>query len=79
MTESPIFFKLCEIKGTLCTKQMTKAYDPLLRNTRENHDNTREKIFEIYSALYFTVVRSAEGRPPAVFTASVHDCTCGRC
>ena len=52
MTESPIFFKLCEIKVALCTKKMTKAYDPLFRNTRENRDNTREKIFEIYNVPY---------------------------
>ena len=43
MTESPIFFKLCEIKVSLCNKEMTKAYDPLFINTRENRDNTREK------------------------------------
>ena len=31
---------------------MTKAYDPLFRNTRENRYNTREKIFEIYNVPY---------------------------
>ena len=35
--------------------------------------------FGMYSALYFTVARSAEGRPPAGFTvlASPRQCTCG--
>ena len=47
MTESPIFLKLCEIKVSLCSKKMTKPYDPLFRNTRENSDNKRGKIFEI--------------------------------
>ena len=28
------FFKLCEIKVSLCSKKVTKAYDPLFRNTR---------------------------------------------
>ena len=44
------FFNLCEIKVALCTKKMTKAYEPLFRNTGENRDNVREKIFEIYDA-----------------------------
>ena len=52
VTKSPIFFKLCEIRVALCTKKMTKAYDPLFRNTRENRDNTREKIFETYNVPY---------------------------
>ena len=47
------FFKLCEIKVSLCTKKMTKAYDPLFTNTRENRDNTQGKIFEIYNVPYF--------------------------
>ena len=52
MTESPISFKLCEIKVSLCSKKVTKAYDPLFRDTRENCDNTWEKIFEICNVLY---------------------------
>ena len=36
-------FKLCEIKVSLCSKKVTKAYDPLFRNARENRDNKREK------------------------------------
>ena len=52
MTESPILFKLCEIKVSLCSKKVTKAYDSLFRNTRENYDNTWEKIFEICNVLY---------------------------
>ena len=48
VTESPIFFKLCEIKVALCTKKITKAYDPLFRN----RDNTCEKISEIYTVPY---------------------------
>ena len=31
---------------------MTKPYDPLFRNTQENHDNTREKIFQIGYIMY---------------------------
>ena len=46
------FFKLCEIKVSLCSKKLTKTYDPLFRNTRENRDNTWEKIFEICNVLY---------------------------
>ena len=46
------FFILCEIKVSLCSKKVTKAYDPLFRNTRENRDNTWEKIFEICNVLY---------------------------
>ena len=52
MTKSPIFFKLCEIKVSLCSNKVTEAYDPLFRNTRENRDNTWEKIFEICNVLY---------------------------
>ena len=52
VTESPIFLKLCEIKVSVCSKKVTKAYDPLFRNTRENCDNTWEKIFEICNVLY---------------------------
>ena len=52
VTESPNFFKLCEIKVSLCSKKMTKPYDLLFRNTRENRDNTREKIFKIYNVPY---------------------------
>ena len=52
MIVSPIFFKLCEIKVSLCTKKMTKAYDPLFTNTRENRDNTQGKIFEICNVPY---------------------------
>ena len=33
MTESLNFFKLCEIKVSLCSKKMTKLYDPLYRNS----------------------------------------------
>ena len=47
MTVSPNFLKLCEIKVSLCSKKVTKEYDPLFRNTRENRNNTREEIFEI--------------------------------
>ena len=46
------FFKKCEIKVSLCSKKVTKAYDPLFRNTRENCDNTWEKIFKICNVLY---------------------------
>ena len=61
MTESLIFFKLCEIKVSLCSKKVTKAYDPLFRNTRENCDNTWEKIFEICNLLYLeTLFREAD-------------------
>ena len=52
MTESPIFLKICEIEVALCTKKMTKAYGPLFRNTQENRDNGRKKIFEIYNVPY---------------------------
>ena len=52
VTESPIFFKLCAIKVSLGSKKGTKAYDPLFRNTRENCDNTWEKIYEICNVLY---------------------------
>ena len=46
------FFKLCEIKVSLCSKKVTKAYAPLFRNTRENRDNKWEKIFERCNVLY---------------------------
>ena len=52
MTESPTFLKLCEIKVSLCSKKMTKPYNSLFRNTRENCDDMREKIFEIYNVPY---------------------------
>ena len=51
MTESPIFLNLCEIKVSLCTKK-NDLCDPLFRNTRENRDNTLEKIFEIDNVPY---------------------------
>ena len=41
------FFKLCEIKVSLCNKEMTKAYDPLFRNTRENRVKI-QKIFTVF-------------------------------
>ena len=44
MTESPIFLKLCEINVSLCSKKITKPYDPLFRNTREKRVNIREDI-----------------------------------
>ena len=47
------FFKLCEIKVSLCSKKVTKAYYPLFRNTLENCDNTWGKIFEIPYVMYF--------------------------
>ena len=34
--------------------------DPLFRNTRENRDNTREKIFEIYNVP--TLFRGAQSK-----------------
>ena len=39
---------------------MTKPYDPLFRNTRENRDNTREKIFEIYNVPYLEANKADE-------------------
>ena len=51
VTESPIFFKLCEIKVSLCSKKVTEAYDPLFRNTREICDNTWEKYLKY--VMYF--------------------------
>ena len=48
MTESQILFKLCEIKVSLCSKKVTKAYDPLFRNTRENRNNRRGKKYLKY-------------------------------
>ena len=52
VTESPNIFKLCEIKDSLYSNKMTKPYDPLFRNTRDNRDNTKEKIFKIYNVPY---------------------------
>ena len=57
VTESPIFFKLCEITVSLCSKIMTKAYDPLFTNTRENHVNTREDIFSFSYYLFCAVLQ----------------------
>ena len=47
-----IFLNLVKLKFLHVVKKMTKPYDPLFRNTRENRDNTREKIFEIYIVPY---------------------------
>ena len=41
-----------KLKLPCVLKKLTKAYDPLFRNTREKRDNTREKIFEIYNVPY---------------------------
>ena len=38
---------------------MTKAYDPMFRNNRENRDNTRKKIFEIYKVPYLESTEQA--------------------
>ena len=46
-SELSIFLKLCEIKVSLCIKKMIKLYDPLFRNTRENHVNTQEDFFSL--------------------------------
>ena len=59
MTESPNFFKLCEIKVSLCSNKMTNPYDPLFRNTRENRVNTREDIccfsYSLFCAAFYKV------------------------
>ena len=60
MTESPIFLKLCEIKFSLCSKEMTKAYDPLFRNTRE----TRVKIREDICSVSYSLLRAAIQKVP---------------
>ena len=58
MTESPIFFLLCEIKVSLCSKRLTKPYDPLFRNTREKRVNIREDIYSFsYSFVLYCVLR----------------------
>ena len=60
MTESPISFKLREIKVSLCSNKVTKAYDPLFRNTREKCDNTWGKIFEMCSVIYLEGIKGAD-------------------
>ena len=57
------FFKLCEIKVSLCSKKVTKAYDPLFRNTRENCVKTRDDICSVSYSL---------------FCASIQKVRCGR-
>ena len=53
------FFKLCGIKVSLCSNKMTNPYDPLFRNTRENHFNTREDIccvsYSLFCAVFYKV------------------------
>ena len=59
VTESPIFFKLCEIKVSLCSKKMTNPYDPLFRNTRENRVKILEDIcsysYSLFRAVFYKV------------------------
>ena len=57
VTESPIFFKLCEIKVSLCNKEMTKAYDPLFRNTWENRIKIQEDICSVSYSLFCTAIQ----------------------
>ena len=55
MTESPIIFKLCEIKVSLCTNKMTETYDSLFTNIKENGNNMKENICEIlYTGTLFS-------------------------
>ena len=59
VTELPICFKLYEIKVSLCSKKMTKPYDPLFRNTREKRVNIREDIcrfsYSLFCAVFYKV------------------------
>ena len=55
VTESPIIFKVCEIKVSPCSRKMTKPYDPLFRNTRENRVNAREDILSFSYSLFCAV------------------------
>ena len=57
VTESPIFFKLCEIKVSLHNKEMTKAYDPLFRNTRENRVKIWEDICSVSYSLFCAAIQ----------------------
>ena len=57
MTESQIFYKLCEIKVSLYSKEMTKAYGPLFRNTGENRVKIREDICSVSYSLFCAAIQ----------------------
>ena len=62
MTESPIFLNFVKLTFSYVVKKMTKPYEPLFRNTRENRFNMREDICS-----YCTV-----------FCAAFYEVRCGR-
>ena len=50
---------LCEIEVSLCSKNMTKAYDPLFRNTRENRVKIREDICSVSYSLFCAAIQKS--------------------
>ena len=57
VTESPIFFKLCEIKVSLCSNKMTNPYYPLFRNTQKNRVKIREDICSVSYSLFCAAIQ----------------------